>query len=314
VLFTSADGHYSLEKAAQMCGIGSSSVVSIPVDNQGRMIPSALKEAIENVKSSGKTPFFVNATAGTTVLGAYDPFLPIHQICKAYNIWLHIDASWGGPAIFSPTHKVKLAGSHLADSLAVNPHKMMNVPLTCSFLLTNDLTKFHKANTLPAGYLFHGDGNGDANGDEIAEVWDLADLTLQCGRRGDSLKLALSWLYYGSDHYATVIDYAFETAAYLASLISSHPDFVLISENPPPCLQVCFYYARKGELRDTKEQNTAVTKTIARKLVPRGFMTDYAPGKSGAMFRVVVNLGTRRGTVEGLVKAIVEIGAEGESN
>ena len=274
------------------------------------MIPSALEEAIKSAKLFRQTPFFVNATAGTTVLGSYDPLPAIHQICKAHNLWMHIDASWGGPAIFSPTHKQKLHGSHLVDSLAVNPHKMMNVPLTCSFLLTNDLTKFHKANTLPAGYLFHSDGNDDADINGNAEVWDLADLTLQCGRRGDSLKLALSWLYYGPDHYATVIDHAFETTAYLASLISSHPDFVLVSENPPPCLQVCFYYAPKGEMKATKEENTRVTSKIAGKLVPRGFMIDYAPGKKGNMFRTVVNSGTRRGTVEGLVKAIVEIGKE----
>jgi glutamate decarboxylase len=303
-----------LEKAAQMCGLGSSAVISIPADSQGRMIPFALEEAIKSAKSSGETPFFVNGTAGTTVLGSYDPFPQIHPICKAYNLWLHIDASWGGPAIFSPTHKHSLQGSHLADSIAVNPHKMMNVPITCSFLLTNDLTKFHKANTLPAGYLFHGDVNGDADSDASEEVWDLADLTLQCGRRGDSLKLALSWLYYGPDHYATIIDHAFDTAAYLASLISSHPDFLLVSENPPPCLQVCFYYAPNGELKETKAQNSAVTTAIAGKLVPRGFMIDYAPGRSGSMFRVVVNSGTRRGTVDGLVKAIVEARPEGEGN
>jgi len=310
VLFTSVDGHYSLEKAAQMCGLGSSAVISIPVDSQGRMIPSALEEAIKSAKSSGRTPFFVNTTAGATVLGSYDPLPPIHQICKANNLWMHIDASWGGPAIFSSTHKHKLHGSHLVNSIAVNPHKMMNVPLTCSFLLTNDLTKFHEANTLPAGYLFHGDRNGDADINGNAEVWDLADLTLQCGRRGDSLKLALSWLYYGPDHYATIIDHAFDTAAYLASLVSSRPDFLLVSESPPPCLQVCFYYAPKGEMKAVKEENTRITKKIAGKLVSRGFMTDYAPGKRGSMFRVVVHSGTRRGTVEGLVNAIVEIGEE----
>jgi glutamate decarboxylase len=293
-----------------MCGFGSSAVISIPVDSQGRMIPSALEEAIKSAQSSGRTPFFVNATAGTTVLGSYDSFPHIHQICKTNNLWMHIDASWGGPAVFSPTHKHKLHGSPLVDSIAVNPHKMMNVPLTCSFLLTNDLTKFHKANTLPAGYLFHGDRNGDADINGNAEVWDLADLTLQCGRRGDSLKLALSWLYYGPGHYAIIVDHAFDTAAYLASLISSRPDFVLVSENPPPCLQVCFYYAPNGEMRATKEENSRVTKKIAGKLVSRGFMTDYAPGKRGSMFRVVVHSRTRRGTVEGLVKAIVEIGEE----
>lgn len=362
-----------------MCGLGSSSVISIPVDHHGKMIPSALEAAILAAKSRSHTPFFVNATAGTTVLGSYDPFPAISTICKSYNLWLHIDASWGGPAIFSPTHKHSLNGSHLANSLAINPHKMMNVPLICSFLLTNDLTTFHRANTLPAGYLFHstdGDGEGspenhhnDQNGHTttttVPEVWDLADLTLQCGRRGDSLKLALSWIYYGIAGFSSQIDTAFSTAAYLTSILSQKQHFVLVSENPPPCLQVCFYYIRtdgkskfegdlppedalrkesdleregplrndgretaeeansrdgKGELGDEKkrkvglekekERNTRITKEVVSKLVVRGFMVDYAPGEKGAFFRVVVNVQTRRETVEGLVTAIEEIGAE----
>jgi glutamate decarboxylase len=85
---------------------------------------------------------------------------------------------------------------------------------------------------------------------------------------------------------------------------------VLVSENAPPCLKVCFYYAPKGELKATIEENTAITQRISVGLVRRGFMIDYAPGKSGSMSKTVVNSGTRRGTVEGLVKAIVEVGEE----
>ncbi|MBF9641270.1 hypothetical protein IAI27_11335, partial [Streptococcus pseudopneumoniae] len=78
---------------------------------------------------------------------------------------------------------------------------------------------------------FHSDSESD-------EVWDLADLTLQCGRRGDALKLALSWIYYGTAGFETQIDHAFSIASYFASAVSSSPNLVLISENPPPCLQV----------------------------------------------------------------------------
>ncbi|KAF7860512.1 uncharacterized protein EAF02_010746 [Botrytis sinoallii] len=299
-LFTSAHGHYSLEKAAQMCGLGSNNVIPVPVDPQGRMIPSELDSLIKKSISENKTPFYVNATAGTTIYGSYDPFTEISAICKSHNLWFHIDASWGGPAIFSPTHASKLKGSHLADSLAVNPHKMLNVPVTCSFLLAPDISKFHKANTLPADYLFHTIEDG-------AEVWDLADLTLQCGRRGDSLKLALSWIYYGTSGFQQQIDHCFFRAEYFAQLVEDHSDLVLVSQNPPPCLQVCFYYAKEGKLGD-KEQNTKITQDVAQKLLTRGFMVDYASGEKGKFFRAVVNVQTRRETMEGLVKAIVEIG------
>ncbi|KAH8819468.1 glutamate decarboxylase-like protein-like protein 1 [Xylogone sp. PMI_703] len=302
VLFSSAHGHYSLEKAAQMLGMGTENVKPVPVDSQGRMIPSELERLIRETQREGKTPLYVNATAGTTVLGSYDPFLEISKICRAHNLWLHVDGSWGGPAIFSKKQKHKLSGVEFADSLACNPHKMLGAPVTCSFLLTPDLNKFHKANTLRAGYLFH-------EVDDDGEVWDLADLTLQCGRRGDSLKLALSWIYYGRSGFEAQVDHAFDLAAYFADEIAQRSNFVLVSENPPPCLQVCFYFAKGGELSEDAEVNTKGTKDITQALIARGFMVDYAPGDRGSFFRVVVNRDTRKGTVDGLIKAIEEVGS-----
>ncbi|KAJ4292950.1 Glutamate decarboxylase 2 [Collariella sp. IMI 366227] len=313
VLFTSEHGHYSVEKAAVTCGMGSSSVWTVPVDSTGRMNPSALRSLIQRAKSEGRTPLYVNATAGTTVYGSYDPFSAISAICTEFNLWMHIDASWGGPAIFSPTHRHKLTGSHLANSLTVNPHKMLNCPVTCSFLLGPDMAVFHRANTLPAGYLFHapavepltngtipnGCGRSEDPNRDIPEVWDLADLTLQCGRRADSLKLALSWIYHGAAGFARQIDGAFATAAYLANIIAAHEDFVLVSENPPPCLQVCFYYAPGGKMAETKEENTGRTRRMVGELVKRGYMVDYAPGERGSFFRVVVNCQTVRGRWRG---------------
>ena len=206
ILFTSAHGHYSISKAAQMLGLGSSSVRTVIVDPvTGQMDPSALASSIVAAKAAGEVPFFLNATAGTTVLGSYDSIPALASICKEHRLWLHIDASWGGPAIFSSQHKYKLQGSHLADSITINPHKMMGVPITCSFLLGADMKLFHKSNTLPANYLFHGDPS------DTDEVYDLADLTLQCGRRGDALKLYLAWVYHGSQGFAAQIDCAFET-------------------------------------------------------------------------------------------------------
>ncbi|PCD19517.1 glutamate decarboxylase [Fusarium graminearum] len=227
VVFTSAHGHYSVEKSAMICGMGSNSVWPVP-------------------------------------------------------------------------HK--LNGAHLADSLTVNPHKMMNVPVTCSFLLGPDMGIFNKANSTAAGYLFHTNDGGD--------FWDLADLTLQCGRRGDSLKLALAWIYYGAAGFEKQIDHAFEQAAYLANLIKQSDNFVLVSQDPPPCLQICFYNAPGGTLSEDKEENTLRTKTMVEKIILRGYMVDYAPGPRGSFFRVVVNCQTLKGTVEGLVKGLEEVGRE----
>lgn len=280
------------------------------------MDPAALESRLKKAREEGKTPFYVNATAGTTVLGSYDPIRAISKICRAQNLWLHVDASWGGPAIFSPDlAKERLDGSHLVDSIAINPHKMMGVPCTCSFLLGANLRQFHAANTLPASYLFHADADAEGEehtgGDQMpADVYDLADLTLQCGRRGDALKLYLSWAYHGTEGYRQQIETAFDTAKYFANLVEAHGDLKLVSENPPPCLQVCFFYAKGGGVKEVGEENSRVTREVAKGLVPRGFMVDYAgvDDGRGSFLRCVVSRGTRRGTVEGLVRAVVEIG------
>ena len=302
-LFTSSHGHYSVEKAAVTCGMGNACVRAVAVDDNGCMRVDALREAVVRAKAEGKTPLYVNATAGTTVMGSYDPVEEISAVCKEFGMWLHLDGSWGGPAIFSRQQRHKLRGSHLADSLTVNPHKMMNVPVTCSFLLTNDLNVFHRANTLPAGYLFH-------SVDPEEEVWDLADLTLQCGRRADSLKLALAWQYYGTAGFERQIDHAFDMAEYLFDKIGASPSLELVSPELPPCLQVCFYYAPGGTMSVDPAVNTKMTSTIVHALSPRGFMVDYAPGEKGSFLRVVVNCQTQKGTLDGLVKAIEEVGKE----
>ena len=377
IILVSANAHYSLEKAAQICGFGSSNIWSIPVDPQGCLRVSELEVLIRKARDQDLNPFFVCATAGTTVLGAYDPLPAIAEVCKRENLWFHVDASWGGAVVFSTNHRNKMAGSEHADSLTFNPHKMLGVPLTCSFLLTSDLRKFKEANSMPAGYLFHqvdslirDDPDHDYWGENfyrsqdqinhanssnmfdmtsspsqkeerkqthpsthpisnntakkcaasgIGPLDDIGDLTLQCGRKGDSLKLFLSWLYYGTSYYGRRIDEAFSNAAYLASLVATHPQLELVSECPPPCLQVCCYYAANRIFEEvykengktgaeSPERNTWVTKTIAKGLVDRGFMVDYAPGERGMFLRVVVHLNVKRKTIDKLIKEIVSVG------
>ena len=152
VLFTSAHGHYSLEKAAQMFGFGSNSVISVPMNESGEMDVDQLEDLVVNAKEEGKTPFYVNATAGTTVLGSFDPFEGISAVCKKHNMWMHVDGSWGGSVIFNEEiAKFRLKGAEKADSIVISPHKMLGVPMTCSFLLGRDMREFWKAMTLPAG-------------------------------------------------------------------------------------------------------------------------------------------------------------------
>ena len=297
-LFTSQHGHYSVEKAAQMFGFGARAVISVPVDRQGRMIPSELSRLVKESRERGQTPFYVNATAGTTVLGSFDPFDEIANVCKEEDLWLHVDGSWGGSLIFSEKlRKERFHGLEKVDSFAITPHKMLGVPVTCSFLIGRDMRQFYAASCIEAEYLFH-TNNVDT------ELYDLGHFTPQCGRKGDALKLFLGWAYYGREGYAKKLEHAYDMATYLHKLLSESKDFVVASQLPLPCMQVCFYWAKDGKLSDDNEANTKTTEIIAQKLVPMGWMVDYAPGENGKFFRVVVSREVRKETIEGLVLAI----------
>lgn len=366
LLYTSAHGHYSVEKAAQALGFGSSSVVTVPVDEAGRMVPEALSALVVEAKQAGRVPFYVNATAGTTVLGSFDPFEDIAKVAREHGLWFHVDGAWGGSFVLAskPELKQRLRGIELADSIAINPHKMLGVPLTCSFLLGKDMKQFQEANTLKAGYLFHdeteaddemsqnrGSANDELDGQSVSdqdsdwdEPYDLADMTLQCGRRGDALKLFLSLQYYGLHGYARMVDDAYDVACYMSEVVRDHPDLTsVLDSSPPKCLQICFYFTPRGrfthgllneegiinkggarkirsegrsqllDARGIGKLNSRITSSIAKSLIQKGFMIDFAPAlggqeERGSFFRVVVNISTVRETVAKLVQELVGTG------
>lgn len=303
-VFASDHAHYSVEKAAIFCGLGSNTVFKIKTSGDGRICVRDLEAQISQAEADGYTPLFVNATAGTTVYGSFDDFNAIADIAQKHGAWFHIDGSWGGNIVFSESHRYKLAGCERADSITVNPHKALGVPATCSFLLVPDVRVFLTANSLQAPYLFHNLDPG--------ENYDLADGTMGCGRRADAVKLYLGWHWYGARGYGERIDHALRVAAYLAASVKSRPHFVLASEDPVPFLQVCFFYvpSQGGELSLDAAVNTKITRAIVQSLHEAGeFLVDYAPEAAaskgstststsekqqqqlsrGEFFRVVVN-------------------------
>merc|ERR1719272_2429428 len=105
VAFTSSESHYSYGKAAIVLGLGLDNLVKVAVDANGAMCMKALREAIAKVRAEGGEPYFVGATAGTTVIGAYDPFNSIADICAEEKMWMHVDGAWGGFVIMSEMMK-----------------------------------------------------------------------------------------------------------------------------------------------------------------------------------------------------------------
>ena len=124
VSFVSEDAHYSFVKGSIWMGMGSQSVIKVPVDSKGRMQPQLLDKAIQKVLFEGKSPYLVAATAGTTVLGSFDSIREISQVSQKYGLWLHVDAALGGTVLFSRTHRHLMAGVEDADSVSWNLHKL----------------------------------------------------------------------------------------------------------------------------------------------------------------------------------------------
>uniref|UniRef100_A0A672H7X0 Acidic amino acid decarboxylase GADL1-like n=1 Tax=Salarias fasciatus TaxID=181472 RepID=A0A672H7X0_SALFA len=287
VLFTSQECHYSISKAAAFLGIGTKNVYKVPSDESGKMIPSALEELIKKAKSEGAVPFMVNATAGTTVLGAFDPLEEIADICGEHNLWLHVDACWGGAALISKKHKHLLKGIHRANSVAWNPHKMMMACLQCSAFLVRDKTGLlQRCYSASASYLFQQDKFYDIS-------FDTGDKSIQCGRKPDAFKFWLLWKAVGARQLEQRVDRALAMARYLADEIKKREGFRLLME--PEYANVCFWYIPPSlrQLEDGPElwsKLHTVAPVIKERMMKVGsMMVGYQPHSDRAnFFRMIV--------------------------
>ena len=227
-VYTSAEGHYSIRKNAGLIGIGRDRVRAVASDDQGRMLPDALRAAIEKDIAEGFSPFFLNLTAGTTVLGAFDPIETLTAVARDYGLWVHVDGALGGSMLVSPKHRRLLDGISRADSLTWDAHKTMGVPLTSSVCLIRQRGLLAKNLSESASYLFQ---NDEPN-------LDPGHTSLQCGRRNDALKLWAAWQNLGDVGYAARIDKMFELARHAAKRVEQIPEFTLV--RTPESINVCF--------------------------------------------------------------------------
>ena len=135
-LYTSEASHYSTSKNAVLTGIGRKQVRFIKTNDKGEMSASHLESVIINDIKEGYKPFFVNATAGTTVLGAFDNIKSLSEISKKYGLWLHIDGAYCGSVIFSKKYKHLVNGLEFSDSFSLNGHKMLGTTVGGAMIVT----------------------------------------------------------------------------------------------------------------------------------------------------------------------------------
>ncbi len=230
IAYTSTESHYSMAKNASFAGIGRDNVRYIAADAEGKMRVDALEKQIKADLANGLSPFFVNATAGTTVLGSYDPIQDLADICKQYSLWLHVDGALGSAVMFSQKHQHLLAGLDQADSFSFNAHKMLGVPLSCSMIFARDKQNLYQSFSNDADYLYQGH----------SDDYNLGKMSLQCGRRNDALKFWTLWKSVGTKGLAEIVDYQFQLSALAHQYIENNPDYTVYSKSSS--VTVCFNY------------------------------------------------------------------------
>ena len=226
--YTSDQAHYSTEKFISVTWLGKEAIRVIPTDTKGKMDIKILEKNIISDLHHGYIPFYVNVTAWTTVLGAFDPIEKIAKIAKKYKLRLHTDAALWWWALLSRKHKKLLKWIELSDSVSRSLHKMMNVPLLAAVLLVKDPKILHKNFNENADYLFQMDD----------EDLNPANKSIQCGRRNDAFKVWTALKYLGEEGYEKRINTEFDNAKYAVSVIKKDKDLKLMLE--PECVNVCF--------------------------------------------------------------------------
>lgn len=229
-IYTSAESHYSTPKNAAFCGIGRDQVRSITVDSFGKIDIEALENQIKGDLENGFTPTLVNATAGTTVLGAFDDIEALSLLCQKYKLWLHVDGAYCGSVLFSDTYKHLINGIEKVDSFSFNAHKMIGTPLTCSLLLVKDKKHLYDSFANDASYLYQTDHDD----------FNLGKTSLQCGRRNDALKFWTLWKSVGTIGLEKIVDKQFDLASIARNYVRNHKDYVDYSVDDS--ISVCFNY------------------------------------------------------------------------
>ena len=211
VFFASDDCHVSFLKAIKIMGLKEKSLKKVPTDEQGKLNISCLSSMFKNLKAEGKKCFAVVATAGTTVRGAIDPLLEVAQFCQEENIWLHIDAAIGGIYSLSSITSELLQGVGFANSITINPQKILGIPKTSSLLLVAD--KNHLSSTFSTGLPYAEPITGnDSHGGELG---------IQGTRSAECLKLWIGLRQLGEDGIEKILLDSIKRRSYFESRIDS---------------------------------------------------------------------------------------------
>jgi aromatic-L-amino-acid decarboxylase len=224
VIYASEQCHYSIDKSADILGLGRDSLRKIPTDDRFHLSLDALREAITRDREAGRIPCCIVGVAGTTSMGVLDPLEPLAVIARENSCWFHVDAAYGGPLAFSSQHKDKLRGIELADSVTFDPHKWMFVPFSCGATLVRDGGRvLRDAFDMTPEYLSEDRGGADVE-------FDFFRYGQMGTRRFNSLKLWMAIKFMGREGYARTVERQIDLTKYLAEKIDGLRDFKRVGE------------------------------------------------------------------------------------
>ena len=233
VLVAHADSHYCVTRSAGILGLGTRQVVKAVLDERRRMDPRKLNELLTEQKAAGRQVLAVCSSACATPIGAFDPLQEVADVCRAHDVWLHVDAAHGGAALMSGTHKHLLGGIDMADSVVWDAHKMMFVPALCAAVLYRDQAHRFQTFQQDAPYLF------DPSNPGMAE-FDNGTRTIECTKRSTGFGLWGIWALYGEDIFEQMVDRTFAMAQYFHECLRESDDFEPL--HTPECNIVVFRY------------------------------------------------------------------------
>jgi glutamate decarboxylase len=240
--------HYSIEKAAALLGLGAQSVLPLPVDGRNRMDVNALKDCIADCAARKKKIIAIVGIAGTTECGSIDPLEAIAEIALAHKIFFHVDAAWGGPLLFSERHRHYLAGIERADSVVLDGHKQMYLPIAASALLLRD-PKSARVIEKQSHYMLQ-EGSGD-----------LGRRSLEGSRSGAALFFHAGLQLIGAEGYGFLMQENLRNAQIMAGLIRRRPEFEMLIEPQTNILlfrglPIAFRHARTRQF--SSEENAII--------------------------------------------------------
>jgi aromatic-L-amino-acid/L-tryptophan decarboxylase len=297
-VYISEEGHFSVAKAADALGL---SVRRVPVDASWRLDVSALRDAVAGDARAGLRPLCVVASAGTTATGAVDPLDGAADVAAEHRLWFHVDGAYGAPAAAVPAQSDQFRGMARADSLAIDAHKWLYVPVDCSALLVHDVSVSALAFGARAGDYVR---VLEAEHDEAFAFWDHG---LELSRRFRALKLWMTLRHYGVRRLAEAIEHDIAMAAHLAALVEQSSEFELLS---PPSLSICTFRHVPATLAadDLDAHNERLLAALQRD--GRVYLSNAVVDGHFALRACVTNYRTTTADIERTVDVLCKLGAD----